>query len=327
MTHTHRSRQREGFTLIELLVVIAIIAILVALLLPAVQQAREAARRSSCKNNLKQIGLALHNYHDSHRTFPPGAVPNTITTSPLDYSGAGWGWPVHLLPFMEQQALYNKLPVSQIPSVISNATLTVDDIDQTVIANFICPSDANSTQLSPIDDSGPCEIACARFMTSTSRGIGYSSYPGNFGSNPLHAGYIGEVNITDPSSCNGLFCAGKSIRLRDITDGTSNSLMVGERSIINGGANWLGIRNTSATGLGDGGHSQVLFSTYRVNNPINKVYVNNSQLDDAYTGSFHVGGAQFCMSDGSVHFLSENIDFTTLENLGQRNDGEIIGEF
>ncbi|QDT63780.1 DUF1559 domain-containing protein [Calycomorphotria hydatis] len=318
-------RSRGGFTLIELLVVIAVIAILIALLLPAVQQAREAARRSQCQNNLKQIGLALHNYHDGHRTFPPGVVPNTITYSPLDFSSNGWGWPVHLLPFLEQQSLYQKLDVS---SKMIAANLDADDIDQTAISSFICPSDANSSQLSPINDSGPCEVACSRHMFDSTIGVGYSSYPGSFGSNRLHYdGYTAEFHITNPDACNGMFCAGKSIRLRDITDGTSNTLIVGERSIINGGSNWIGIRNSSHTGHGDGGYSQVLFSAYRTNNPINKVYIGDSTLDDAYAGSFHVGGAQFCMADGSVHFLTDVIDFNVYENLAQRNDGKVIGEF
>ena len=139
---TSTNRKHRGFTLIELLVVIAIIAILIALLLPAVQQAREAARRTQCKNNLKQIGLALHNYHDVNRAFPPGWVPQLSSTGAVSNTRrSSWAWSVFILPYIDQAPLFNQLTQTPVPVYPNFPVLPGDDLDRNLAA-FTCPSDA-----------------------------------------------------------------------------------------------------------------------------------------------------------------------------------------
>ncbi|MCA8988488.1 MAG: DUF1559 domain-containing protein [Planctomycetaceae bacterium] len=330
-----KTQLRRGFTLIELLVVIAIIAILVALLLPAVQQAREAARRSSCKNNLKQIGLALHNYHDTYRVFPPGYVHRVGTVGQENK----WGWGAHILPFIEEAALYDALE-------ISNGNNDLDDFDnpglatESVIDTYRCPSD-------PAPD-----VNTRRGTRST------SNYVGNYMVD------TGDVNTgltpTQPDSPtshtdrNGIFAANTKIKIRDITDGTSNTLLVGERAwelnIPNGGkagcdaAVWAGAN----AGNANGNHEFNSTSNEAKGSGILAVTgagINNiSVFGDTQTAqnicaitysSQHKGGAQFVLCDGSVRFLSENIDLnftnntvdSTFERLAQRNDGQVVGEF
>lgn len=154
---------RGGFTLIELLVVIAIIAILVALLLPAVQQAREAARRSSCKNNLKQLGVALHNYHDTHRVFPPGYVINSAFSTPCSGSNGrnGYGWGTMILPFVEEAALYDALKAETNDFAANRdwnctGSQTAKDLVAQVIDTFVCPSDAKGPISNTANASGDC---------------------------------------------------------------------------------------------------------------------------------------------------------------------------
>ncbi|MCA8988489.1 MAG: DUF1559 domain-containing protein [Planctomycetaceae bacterium] len=330
---------RRGFTLIELLVVIAIIAILVALLLPAVQQAREAARRSSCKNNLKQIGLALHNYHDTYRVFPPGYVYRFGTLVGVEHK---WGWAAHILPFIEEAALYDALE-------ISNGNNDLDDFDgagglarESVIDTYRCPSDA------------------APDVNSRRGTRSLSNYVGNYMVD------TGDVNsgLTPPqpdspgthTDRDGIFALNTKIKIRDITDGTSNTLLVGERvwdlNIPSGGkagcdaAVWAGANGSAGTGTGgyefnstsnESKGSGILAVTGA---GINNISVfGTSQVTEnicAMTySSLHKGGAQFVLCDGSVRFLSENIDLnftnntvdSTFERLAQRNDGQVVGEF
>lgn len=274
-------QNRRGFTLIELLVVIAIIAILIALLLPAVQQAREAARRSTCKNNVKQIGLALHNYHETYNMFPSAWFRSASVER-------GWGWGVAILPAMDQNPLFEKLNTSTtlIPTAGNADT-------QTVLPAYRCPS-----------DTGPA-------INANRGNHGTSSYFGIWGA-------AADANVTVGSG-NGLFSASSSVRMRDITDGSSNTVGVGERaygkvgSVTYNGAIWAGMYDS-------GRHA----ANMRAVNATDK-RINGS--DVWATSSQHTGGAHFLLMDGSVRFLSENIDGQTLEDLAQRNDGNVLGSF
>lgn len=331
---------RKAFTLIELLVVIAIIAILVALLLPAVQQAREAARRTQCKNNLKQLGLALHNYHDVHMVFPPGGTmsPNTTfdadgcANNPVTATGQnrskGAPWTVHILPFLDQQSLYRTVDFNYDLDYISGTGSFRDEdrsgpadvqsahdaLFNTVLAAFQCPSDPNSG-LAPINnyngvmggDAGldqdvPCQHAVlATALTRAAWGV------------------------------DGILYAVSKVRIRDITDGTSNTLLLGETKYASSDPDnfnsWSSSYYHQNQSSGVAGNSTVAM------NPINAFEASvpfgpNTAVYSRTFGSWHTGGAQFTLADGSVRFISENVDMSTFaERLAIRNDGEVVGEF
>lgn len=282
---------RRGFTLIELLVVIAIIAIMVALLLPAVQQAREAARRSSCKNNLKQVGLALHNYHDTHNVFPPAFARSNPAGD-----GRGWGWGVMILPFIEQGALYDALSpnTSPFPTDVSvDPGMSQRVLMQTIIPTYRCPSDVGS----PINNQ---------------RGnFGTSNYSGVWGSH-VDAG-------THTGAGNGCMFYNSRINFRDITDGTSNVIMVGERAFNNlpwRGAIYGGVHDVLGAGWASVMRGVYDSAAYRINGT------------DVWTySSLHKGGAHFVLGDGSVRFLSENMSGANWQIIAQRASGQVLGEF
>lgn len=323
--------QRRGFTLIELLVVIAIIAILIALLLPAVQQAREAARRSQCKNNLKQIGLALHNYNSAYNVFPPGVVRRIESSSK---GVPSWGWPALLLPFLEQTSLYNQMQVGDTPllDVVSQSPSPVD----TPLAVFRCPTDVGP-QLN--DQTGwGAQAASSSYENS----IATSNYAGIFGHSAMR-----DPRRTDCSNncfqevTTGTFYHDSSTRIRDFTDGTTNTIIVAERAwqvngILYNAGTWAGCPRGNTANCGD----ELWISLYAGVNG-GALFLDNRQRA---ISSMHVGGAQVLMGDGSVRFLSENIEFvryddasqhpqqngvadTTLEKLCARNDGMVLGEF
>jgi len=288
--------RRRAFTLIELLVVIAIIAILIALLLPAVQQAREAARRSQCKNNLKQIGLALHNYHDTHNTLPPGNVK-------LEQFGNAWdpvGWSTMCLPFLDQSPLYNQL-AQETSNFTQEYDRSASGNGSTPLAAFMCPSDIMPA-INPNRSDGH---------------MAKSNYLG------VIANYFVGDNDYNTASYNGCFGVNTKLTLSNIKDGTSNTLLVGEKD--GGTVSGLTPRDAGIWIGSDyvGWHDR-MFSFTSKSYVINKV--GGTRPDRAF-GSFHVGGAQFLIADGSVRFISENIDGDTWEALGTRNGGEIIGEF
>jgi len=308
--------KRRAFSLIELLVVIAIIAILVALLLPAVQQAREAARRSQCKNNLKQMGLAAHNYHDVFNCFPLGTVTNPDPNA--GDSDDGWAWPVALLPYLEQSALYQKLnPQGQYGIVVSTYNATAQPIPggEQKLSVFRCPS-------SVLPDVVP-ETYAANGGSANVRaqlvGYGVSDYKGSSGY------YLDGIFMRFADAVvwgNGGGGSSATVRLRDVTDGSSNTLAIGESSYpgINARDDWP---VWAAIGRAD---EQVIMKT---NNPLGGGARNPLRfweaVDDDCAMSFHDGGVQFLFADGSVRFLSENIDYTTYTNLGNRNDGQPLG--
>lgn len=294
------SRSRRAFTLIELLVVIAIIAVLIALLLPAVQQAREAARRTQCKNNLKQIGLALHNYHDLFGALPPGWVAVTNGQSDI-YGMNGWGWASRILPQIDQAPLFNQLNFNVKMESPVNAAYRVASLPA-----FLCPSDAAGGNTWTIQDgSGTNLVDLAR------------------------ANYVGVFGVSDIDDCVGLpnspclgegaFFQNSRIQFRDFTDGLSTTTIVGEhKSRRDSGFNW----NSTWAGVvanGDDAIVRILGTTdHTPNSPSN-------HIDDF--SSHHVGGAHFVMGDGAVRFISANIDLGVYQHLATRAAGDIVGEF
>ena len=295
-------QKRRAFTLIELLVVIAIIAILIALLLPAVQQAREAARRTQCKNNLKQIGLGMHNYHDVYLTFPPGYFTRTGTEN------GGWGWGSLILPQIDQAPLYNQMQVG----VRGLQEAQNIDLALTVVSSYRCPSD-----IAP-DVNDTLRRQLREAVTNDIRSLGTSSY----------VAVSGNGDTATASNFNGIFRRDNPIRIRDITDGTSNTAMIGERC-------WelVGVPYRSGCWAGVGGAANpandfdvMYFMGDSDAGRMNGTGVNSEGELDQFS-SLHTGGAQFLLGDGSVRFISENIDGGTWENLGQRNDGQVIGEY
>jgi len=342
-----KSKSRNGFTLIELLVVIAIIAILVALLLPAVQQAREAARRSSCKNNLKQFGLAMHNYHDVHRVFPPGFVhqPTAPTHSP------NWGWGSHLLPFVEQAALSDTLQVGDIhlgDALSDTSAGGLRSMLQTPLTSYRCPSDPAPS----VSDKGGVRDGTGAWGVD----MAVSNYVASNGAHGRVAGAAYVVN--DDTTSGPVFYANSKTKMRDITDGTSNTILLGERTWVlnNPGGNQL----TCNAALVFGNRVQTSGSG-AINNVVAETWASqqfgsgSAAINSTATGTLgqggsgnygdghcrhgyssqHKGGAQFVMVDGSVRFISENIshtpdedfDSTTFEKLLSRNDGQVVGEF
>ena len=303
--------KRKGFTLIELLVVIAIIAILIALLLPAVQQAREAARRTQCKNNLKQIGLGLHNYHDVFHLFPPGYVsdrPALNNSSWCRNHGPGPGsvqfapWTALVLPYIEQGNLYEKMNFN-IPWQATSNKMDTTKINYTLVKDaspmnvYTCPSD-------PDLNGNPTWNSYMGVM-----GGGSSPDCQNTGCTPsnVRAHYI-----------SGVLFGGSNIQIRDVKDGTTNVFMVGESRYAN--AEW------GASAKQDGCHfpRNLAGAQEQINLHAKG---KRGQMQTRGFSSYHTGGAHMLMADGSTQFLSENMDLTTYRQLGKRADGFPIGGF
>lgn len=366
-------RIRRGFTLIELLVVIAIIAILVALLLPAVQQAREAARRSQCMNHLKQLGLALHNYHDQFKVLPPGQISNSllggINPTQRQYADSteaqqansfgrvtagngsgfhGTSWMVHILPQIDQSALYNTWNFGL--SVWDNGMNFVTTSPSwnpfrpahTEIPVFYCPTRRGSMNTAKFTNL---------FRVDPNWVKGGNDYAGCIGSGQGWNVALANVNsniapptwhLTTPQVQNDLsmnvlipkspspLAAGpmyvnSSTNLRDISDGVSNVIMIGEiqriNYLTNPNPNQAAFTNLvySSDGWAWGG-AATLLSTFQA---INR----GSLTDNAGAGSDHKGGAHFTLADGSVRFIGENINTPTFQQLGNMASGVPVSEF
>jgi prepilin-type N-terminal cleavage/methylation domain-containing protein len=322
-----RRRSIRGFTLVELLVVIAIIGILVALLLPAVQAAREAARRMSCSNHLKQIGLALHNYHDTFKTMPSGWV----------YPGAAdrecWSWSVLILPYMEQAPMHEQLLVNNwnlFQGLQTTRGQAMKVLIQTPISVYMCPSDSGFLR--------PGQIHNDRNFSGVP---GYNAVGGYI---PGVSNYMGVMGHRDTAVINensGVLYGNSVINFKDILDGTSFTAAVGERdTFFCRSGSWVGVRNANGTSQ-RGVYTAVGHSRPKLNQDLSIVWTASDGCGEGFS-SLHKGGAQFVLCDGSVRFVANEIQHFWVGNginahtnelnavyqrLLSRNDGMPTGEF
>jgi len=297
--------KRGAFTLIELLVVIAIIAILIGLLLPAVQKVREAASRMKCQNNLKQIGLACHAYHDAISTFPVG-YSNAATTP-----NTSWGWATYILPYTEQGNLFNALnPTGRTLQAAAADTAVGLPALQTKVSIYVCSSDTN-----PAGNLNDNRRFTGLGVASPGASLSISNYVGNSG-----------TNYTTPS---GIFTT-TPVKIGDITDGTTNTFLAGERRSNASGyaAVWAGKDDTQ--GGYAGAEAIVGYTLYQMQTGA----TGSSFSPDMAFSSNHTGGANFVLCDGSVRFVNQSISYAptlgppytgTYNMLGDRNDGGVLG--
>lgn len=304
----------RAFTLIELLVVIAVIAILVALLLPAVQQAREAARATQCRNNIKQIVLALHNYHDRMNVFPSGWTADRIRNE------QGWGWGAMILPELEQSALFNKLSMHESITSGNNKPILM-----TQISAYLCPSDpfpqTATVRVQEPEDFPRWNTSAVFFHPPAPKlfEVAKSNYAAVFGSNSI---------VADPEAGNGVFGRNSAGRLRDITDGTSMTALIGERrptqrsgtdfegnqffivdlTLWIGAIPWSSDADLRTTGTG-------------------LVPPNSTRRSFPGFNSAHPGRLFFGLADGSVRSIAPSIDTAVYQALMTRTGGESVGEF
>ncbi|PQO25091.1 prepilin-type cleavage/methylation domain-containing protein [Blastopirellula marina] len=294
---SERAPARSGFTLVELLVVIAIIGVLIALLLPAVQQAREAARRMQCTNNLKQLALGTHNYHDTLGVFPSGWIRQTVG-GPNYQNNNFWGWGALLLPYIEQNNIADRIDFGW--EWVNNSSLGNPNagLSTTPINAYVCPSDI----------TGP--------LNGKENNNGTSNYIGSYGNKGLNTSSF----VTNAHQ--GIFTRDSHVGLRDITDGTSNTILFGERTGKTVGSSdfkaglWVGPRSNesgSYTCIGRGPDSATNYT-----NGI------NSTNTWGLAHSLHPGGANFALCDGSVRFYAETINLVVYQYLIQRDDGQVI---
>jgi prepilin-type N-terminal cleavage/methylation domain-containing protein/prepilin-type processing-associated H-X9-DG protein len=315
------SRRRTAFTLIELLVVMAIIAILVGLLLPAVQKAREAANRTTCQNNLRQVGLALHMYHDSVGTFPPGylhQIPGAQPTpSPFHRligdrfrfrrlavnAAPGWGWPSLLLPYVEQAPLFDSirfdLPV-EAPSNLAGRT--------TLLNVYTCPSD-NHTGVFTVF-------------------IALNSFPLADAATNSYAGCYGDYGPITQAAGKGLFYENSHLTIADIHDGTSNTIAVGERAALFAQTPWAGAMSGGSVRTTDG--APAYQSIVEPATVMCLARVGNRHLNDPFSEAYdffspHPGLVNFLFADGSVHALTSQVDPVVIQALATISGEEIIG--
>ena len=350
------SRKTRGFTLIELLVVIAIIAILIALLLPAVQQAREAARRTQCKNNMRQIGLAFHNYHETHSRFPLPAVIGLTVSSGLEIR-QGSSWCTMLLPYIEQANLYARYDSNLSPYHPANSAAVA-----TAIPGFTCPSTPRNEMTHTMQITGGTALGGGFPATGSAIGMtggvldydtldgirsGFSSiaYSGRPAAASREGWGVWSLRVMDlPQFSSG----GSGGRIRDMTDGTSNTILVAEvanraklfykgREITTSDPNPLRAGEAYAQSLTGSGMWADIFKgdTWidgRLYDGSNSgsggpCAINCSNARTAGMYSWHQGGAHITLSDGSGRFVSENVDAYVLASLITRAGGEIVGEF
>jgi prepilin-type N-terminal cleavage/methylation domain-containing protein len=306
-------KSRKGFTLVELLVVIAIIGVLVALLLPAVQAAREAARRMSCSNNLKQIGLAMHMYHDTFGQLPAGWRSYDLATGRPDWLGApGWGWGAAILPYLEQANLYE----GRLQLGLSITAHENEEGRTTYLPTFRCPSDIGDRMfwLAEGHDhdhghghAGVLQDHEEHFPILMPR----ANYVGMFGTQEMH-------EICEHGDCqgNGTFFLNRGVRLADIRDGLSQTLIVGERNSRLSSSTWVG-----AVPHSEHGPARVV--------GVAEFPPNSEQSAEHYIHNFsslHPSGTHFLRGDGSVQLLIETIDQVVYFALCTRDRGDLVQE-
>lgn len=354
------SLPKRGFTLIELLVVIAIIALLIALLLPAVQQAREAARRTQCKSHLKQLGLALHNYHGTHSVFPAGYYsyptrdgngPATARIDPSTWDAApGWGWGTMLLPFLAQGNITTNLDPRSALWDPQFATLI-----ETKLPVFLCPSATGGDDAFVVQDENGSSLT----IDGRTIRVGRSHYVASHGQESCWgecgASRTGEIftNIYTSQTqtitingdvsrvADGPFYRNSATRMRDVTDGTSSTIFLGEHSSRLSDKTWVGVvpgafthpRFLSPENGPDAAATLTLvhagpsggeldITGFPIVHPVNFPTYHVGQMY-----SEHIGGGHVCMGDGSVRFLNENINLMTFAELSSINENEVIGEY
>jgi len=306
------ANRRTAFTLIELLVVIAIISMLLGLLLPAVQRVREAASRMQCQNHLKQLALALHNYHDRSGRFPPGYTSNSDST---DGTGPGWGWAAHILPDLEQDNIHRGLDLSLPLTAPQHGSFIAQNL-----AIFRCPSDRRQE---------PIRLSEFAVIGGLLGDLGRSNYVGNYGNTP----FLGEASIVmnthlaiDGISGRGVFYRNSKIRLLDIADGSSNTFAIGEKSAKATLAAWAGIvpgaRWESANDLANYGGipsnlpaAMVLGHACRQHPPSAEAGV----AEDF--SALHPNGVNFGFLDGSVRAVRKSIDMRVYPFAASIADG------
>ncbi|MCA9074683.1 MAG: DUF1559 domain-containing protein [Planctomycetaceae bacterium] len=357
---SRRFARQRGFTLIELLVVIAVIAILIALLLPAVQQAREAARRTQCRNNLKQTGLALHNYHDAHSVFPAGYYsfgtsdgtgPAWANIDPLTWDAApGWGWGTMILPFMDQTNVYEGLNIQAACYAPENASLV-----EMKMSAFLCPSatggDESFTVLDQagdplLIDGNETKLARSHYVASH----GQESCWGECGSAPagvvfsdIYTSTTRSVTIHGDASkvADGPFYRNSRTRIREVRDGTTNTIFLGEHSSRLSEKTWVGVvpgafthpQFTTPENGPDAAATLTLIHAgpsggelditgFPIIHPVNFPTFHVGQMY-----SEHMGGGHVCLGDGSVRFISENIDLFLWAELSSIGEGEVSGAY
>jgi prepilin-type N-terminal cleavage/methylation domain-containing protein len=294
-----RRKTHRGFTLIELLVVMSVIVVLISLLLPAIQQAREAARRSQCQGHLNQLILGLHNYHAVHRTLPPGVVDWSGPVRSTPETGYKFGWIAQILPEIDEGVRYRKI-----------------DFTKSVYQTF------DKKKLAML----PMPIPLLHCPSSPGKGVAY-------------AGCHNDVEAPIDVDNHGVLFLNSRVRLRDVTDGLSYTIFLGEKD--SAGINWALGTNETLRNTGSAPRKGTIPSAY--NNVLTPPPVEipeaetNAEAEKARAdavalavggfGSPHFSGAYFGLGDGSVKFISANIDTVTYQRLGNREDGDPIGEF
>jgi prepilin-type N-terminal cleavage/methylation domain-containing protein len=335
------SKRQKGFTLVELLVVIAIIGILVGLLLPAVQAAREAARRMQCSNNLKQIGLALLNYESATKQLPMGAGSSTFSGG-LSF---GMSWWVSILPYIEMGSMHDQLQhTGAHPGTIANTnaswiggSVNAAVINGRLISFMVCPSSPLEALRTPQAPSQTASITCPQYTGI----MGAASDPATVTTDRFVSSAQEWTHATANtiSSMSGAIVLWRGTRLGELSDGTSNCMVVGEQSnfgvnatgakvTINNHQGFLcGINRNSIATYG----SERVFNVTTIRYPVNTVNVTLDGIRNNNGGnngifSPHTGGAQIVRCDGSVHFLSQNMSLRTLKLLADKSDGRVINE-
>ena len=291
--------KRHGLTLIEVIFVLGIVAFAAAMFVPATRGGRHAARRSECKNNLKQIGLAMHNYHDTFNRLPPGYVVGD------EYATHLWGWSTYLLPYIDQNPLYNQLNVGVAGWIENDKSGS-----NTVLPAFRCSSDVGSPLV-----IGSIKAARSNYVANNGCHLAINFAVNNPVCSTASLGTTGCVG-------GGPFSRNSNFRFPDCQDGLSNTFLVGERSsattisssMVGGDSIWIGAANVSPNGVG-----LILGDTHAVP---------NSSVATPYGySSKHTGGAQFLMADGAVRFISSNIDLHTFQQISQHADLLPVGDF